>query len=223
MLRNNSTEQSSRGLWQKVLWRQCQWALLRLSEVKDYIWYQTWGFSFFKKFLLFFFPSSPPHTHTFPLQIAGRLLSLLVGDSTLPSNEGGRLLFELKTTNLCRIVRKTHFHSSGKRIKGSTKQTAIISWCGCVSQMKFTLIRNHLEAAQQIESSAGSAPWQVAYHKATPQLPNCLICENSRNYSHCLMNCAHTDTSPQYAVLLNQNVQFVSTKICKFARKLISL
>lgn len=65
---------------------------------------------FFKKFLLFFFlPPPPPHTHTFPLQIAGRLLSLLVGGSTLPSNEGGRLLLELKTTNLCRIVRKNPF------------------------------------------------------------------------------------------------------------------
>lgn len=42
-------------------------------------------------------------------------------------------------------------------------------------QMKFTLIRNHLEALQQIETSAGSASWQVVYHKATLQLPNTLF------------------------------------------------
>lgn len=43
---------------------------------------------------------------------------------------------------------------------------------GSVPQVKFTLIRNHLEAVQQIESSAGIASWQVAYHKGTSQLPN---------------------------------------------------
>lgn len=39
----------------------------------------------------------------------------------------------------------------------------------------FTLIRNHLEALQQIESWAGSASWQVVQHKATSQLPNPLF------------------------------------------------
>lgn len=72
---------------------------------------------------------------------------------------------------------------------------------GRLPQMKFTLIRNCLEAEEQIEPLAGSTSWQVVHHKVTLQLPNTLfdLCK-SHYYSHYLMNYEHSFTSLQISV-----------------------
>lgn len=69
-------------------------------------------------------------------------------------------------------------------------------------QLKFTLIRNRLEAGEQIEPSAGRASRQVVHHLATLQLPNTLfdLCKPHYN-SHYLMNYEHSFTSLQIAAL----------------------
>lgn len=92
---------------------------------------------------------------------------------TLPSE---LLIKELSSKPLAKQKATFTMLGGGEERKNRPKKPQIsFQSVGSVVQLKFTLIRNHLEALQEIESSAGSASWQVAQHKATPQLPNPLF------------------------------------------------